>query len=67
MSIQQHSPADGRPRMSVKVYLVCQFLNIAKPGEPNARVIAAKLTRQAAVAIVDRTPGTFIEKVFADK
>lgn len=54
-------------RIQVKVYLVCMRLNLARPGEPNIRIIAARLTRAAAQEIVDRTPGTYIEKMFASK
>lgn len=53
--------------MTVKVYLVCQFLNLSEPGRPNIEMLAAKLTRQAAQQIVDQRPGTFIRKLVADK
>jgi hypothetical protein len=42
-------------------------LNLAHEGHPNIKIIAARLTRAAAQEIVDRTPGTFIEKMFATK
>jgi hypothetical protein len=53
--------------MQIKVYLVLQLLNLAPPGQSNVRVVAARLTREAAQRIVDSTPGTFIEKHVAVK
>lgn len=53
--------------MQIKVYLVCMRRNVAKPGEPNVQIIAARLTRSAAQAMVDATPGTYIEKHVAVK
>jgi hypothetical protein len=53
--------------MAVKVYLVMLPNNVARQGERNVRVIAAKLTRSAAQSIVDRTAGAYIEKQIADK
>jgi len=52
---------------TVKVYAVLQHDNVAKNGAPNERIIALKLTRSAAQLIVDRFPGTRIEKHYADK
>lgn len=54
-------------RIQVKVYLVCQRRNLVPDGEPNINMLAAKLTRAAAQEIVDRTPGTYIQKMFASK
>lgn len=54
-------------KMEVKVYLVLQRINLPKAGEPDERVIAARLTREAAQRIVDRTPGTRIDKHLATK
>ena len=54
-------------RIQVKVYIVCQRRNLFKEGESNVQLIAARLTRAAAQEIVDRTPGTYIEKLVADK
>lgn len=59
------SPYKGK--MQIKVYLVCQWNSLARPGEPNVRVIAARLTRSAAQNIVDSIPGTFIDKQLAVK
>ena len=54
-------------RMQVKVYLVHQWQNLAREGEPNTRVIASRLTWGAAQDVVDRIPGTFIERHIATK
>lgn len=56
-----------KARMQIKVYLVCMRRHIVKPGESNVQVVAARLTRSAAQAIVDATPGTYIEKHVAIK
>ena len=58
---------DQKKSMNVKVYLVLQRNNVARPGEPNEKVIAVKLTRSSAQAIVDANPGTRIAKHIADK
>lgn len=44
-----------------------QVSNVATGDQPNRIVIAAKLTHAAAQAVVDRVPGTSIQKVLADK
>ena len=54
-------------RIQVKIYLVCQRRNLVPEGEVNVHIMAAKLTRAAAQEIVDRTPGTYIQKMFATK
>jgi hypothetical protein len=54
-------------KMAVKTYVVLQRVNLPKPGEPNAKVLAVKLTNGAAQAIVDALPGTYIEKHIATK
>lgn len=56
-----------KARMQIKVYLVCMRRNLSKPGEPNVQIVAARLTHKAAQAIVDITPGTYIEKHVAVK
>lgn len=56
----------GQP-IAIKVYLVHQRINIAPQDQPNSRVIAARLTNAAAQVVVDREPGTWIEKVVAVK
>ena len=53
--------------MQIKVYLVCMRLSLSRPGQPNVKIIAARLTQSAAQAIVDATPGTHIEKHIAVK
>lgn len=59
--------SERRKPIEVKVYVVCQRRNIARPGEANVTLLAARLTRAAAQEIVDRTPGTYIEKLVANK
>ena len=56
-----------KSKLTVKVYVVCLRRNLFREGEPNIQLLAARLTRAAAQEIVDRTPGTFIEKLVADK
>lgn len=53
--------------MEIKIYTVMQRLNLPKPGQPNVRVMAVKLTMAAAQKIVDANPGTWVEKHLADK
>lgn len=60
------TPAN-KPGMNLKVYLVCQFLNLVQPGQPNVAILGAKLTRASAQGIVDSNPGTFIRKLQATK
>ena len=50
-----------------QVYIVLRHDCSVNPGSPNVKVIAAKFTRAAAQAVVDTMPGTYVEKVFADK
>lgn len=57
----------ARGGMQVKVYLVMERLNLVPQGAANLVVRAVKLTRDAAQDIVDRTPGTFVEKHVAVK
>lgn len=52
---------------SVKIYLVIQKVNLPKEGEPNRVVVAAKLTRSAADAIVNQVAGCYVHKIRADK
>ena len=61
--------ADLTPKtnMAVKVYLVLCPDHLAKDGEPNVRVVGAKLTRAAAESIVDKLPGASIQRMVADK
>lgn len=54
-------------RMEVKVYLVLQRVNLPKAGEPTEKVIDGFLTRGAAEDVVNRIPGTRIQKLFAKK
>ena len=61
------SDADHKKKISVKCYVVLLKDNVALPGLPNVKVIAVKLTQQAAQLIVDGMPGSYIEKFFADK
>lgn len=57
----------GKSNWQVKVYLVCQTLNLAAPGAPNIRILDAKLTRAGAEEIRRKTPGTFIVRMCASK
>jgi hypothetical protein len=57
----------GRGRMQVKVYLVLQRVGLPRNGEANVRILAARLTRTAAQSMVDKIPGTFVEKHLAMK
>lgn len=67
----QAAPISGqlteKRKIQIKVYVVCQRRNLFQPGEPNITLLAARLTRAAAQEIVDRTPGSYIEKLVADK
>jgi len=54
-------------KMQIKVYLVLQRINLPRPGEPNVRIVATRLTRAAAQSVVDTTSGTYIEKQVAQK
>jgi hypothetical protein len=51
----------------VKVYLVLQRQNVFKRGEPNVKILAARLNRRLAQEVVDTIPGTWIEKQYAVK
>jgi hypothetical protein len=53
--------------MQIKVYLVMQRVGLPRPGEPNVKILAARLTRTAAQEMVDAIPGTYIEKQLASK
>ena len=64
---QTESTTGTKGRMQIKVYLVMLPNNVAKPGEPNVTILAARLTREAAQKIVDVTPGSFIDKQVAVK
>lgn len=53
--------------MEIKTYAVLQRLNLPRDGQPNAKIIAIKLTRQAAEKLRDLNPGTWVEKHVATK
>lgn len=57
---------DKRP-LSIKVFLVLMRLNLVAPDAGNVRVLASKLTQRAAQDVVDKMPGTWIQKVYATK
>jgi hypothetical protein len=57
----------GSGKMQIKVYIVLQRVNLPRPGEPNVRIVATRLTRGAAQALVDHSPGCYIEKQVALK
>lgn len=67
MSVPVLPNAQEKRRIQVKFYVVCMRRNLFAAGEPNIQLIAAKLTRAAAQEVVDRTPGTYIEKMVATK
>jgi hypothetical protein len=54
-------------KMALKVYLVLQRVNLPKGEDSNVRILAAKLTRDAAQKMSDDIPGTWIEKQVATK
>ena len=58
---------ERRGAMEIKVYIVLQRNNVAKPGEPNERIIGTRLTRAAADDIVALNPGTRVERHVATK
>lgn len=66
-AVHPGAPAPA-PRLSIKVYLVIQ----AHPS-PEAldrierRIIAAKLTQEAAQRLADSIPGAYVQKIVADK
>ncbi len=68
MQGDEHRPRRGGHRpIAIKVYLILQSINVARGDEQNSRIIAARLTRQAAQDIVDSTTGTWVEKHIAVK
>lgn len=62
---------DQQPKIKqpfkVKVYLVSIPINTAGKGDPNRKIIAAKLSWASAKSIKDHIPGAQVEKVYADK
>jgi hypothetical protein len=63
----KQQPPKGGSKMQIKVYLVLQRITLVRPGEPNVKILAARLTRTAAQEMVDAIPGTYIEKQLASK
>ncbi len=57
----------GKNPIAIKVYLVLQRINVARDGQVNSRVIAARLTKSAADDVVCDTAGTWVEKHTAVK
>lgn len=53
--------------LAIKVYVVFQWMNLARSDEQNSRIIATRLTRAAAMEVQERNPGTWIEKYIATK
>ena len=53
--------------LAIKVYVVFQWMNLARSDEQNSRIIATRLTRSAAMEIQEKNPGTWIEKYVATK
>lgn len=56
-----------RGRVAQTVYLVTLAVAPGRPGDPNRQIVAAKLTRSAAERACREWPGSWIEKVTADK
>lgn len=50
-----------------KTYVVLQKSFKSDPHRPNVKVIAVKLTEEAAQSVVDQIPGTYIERHIASK
>lgn len=67
------SAAPKRPKTSptsgpeVKVYLVLVPVRVPQNGRPNFKIVASKLTRQAAEEVQALIPDSRIQKVTADK
>ncbi len=53
--------------LAIKVYVVFQWMNLARSDEQNSRIIATRLTRSAAMVVQEMHPGTWIEKYVATK
>ena len=53
--------------LEIKVYLVIERSNVARPGQANRKIVAVKLTRKAAEDYVAGHPGTYVEKHVATK
>jgi hypothetical protein len=54
-------------KIEVKVYLVIQRDHLVREGQPNIRVVAARLTRATAEAVRAKMPGTYIQRHIATK
>ena len=64
--VRRESDLRSRP-MAIKIYLVFQRNNVVRGDSPNVAVISALLTRKSAQEVVDRIPGTWIQKHVAVK
>lgn len=60
-------PPQKTQGMQVKVYLVFVRSNTTNNAQPHDKILAVKLTRAAAEAIVGLNPGSYVHKVFATK
>ena len=56
-----------RQKVLVKLYLVFQRKFAARGDTPNIELFDAALTKEEARDIVNRVPGTFIQKVLATR
>ena len=65
--MRQSEKQPSKKPFVVKVYLVFVSLNTAKDGQANRKIVAAKLTWSAANHIKDQIPGSYVERVYADK
>lgn len=61
--------SEKKKPLSVKVYVVLcpDRATTAATGDPIVTLLGVKLTMEAAQKIVDRTPGAYVRKAFADK
>jgi hypothetical protein len=66
--LPMHHQIGKSGKVEVKVYLVFQRMNVGFGDEtPNIRIIAAKLNRKSALDVISAVPGTWCEKIIADR
>jgi hypothetical protein len=65
-STPSRAPASKRGP-EVKVYLILVPVPFARPGKPNVKIAAAKLSREKADEAALEIPNAYVEKVIADK
>lgn len=65
---QRAASPSRRPKgVRQKTYVVLQKSFKQDPHHPNTKVVAVKLTEEAAQSVVDEIPGTYIERHIATK